>query len=92
MRMAQDARNVDLAARAGIFLLREADRAKLDQVAKDTTLLNAVHAKGLHPSTESLRRQVLERDLQQMFRSIANQAMQLSGVRQPKLETSRIQE
>ena len=91
MRMAHDARNVDLAARAGIFLLREAHRAKMDHVVKDSTLLNAVHAKGLHPSTESLRKKILERDLQEMFRSIANQAMRLSGLRQPKSETPIIQ-
>ena len=92
MRMAQDARNVDLAARAAIFLLREADRAKKDRVVKDPTLLNAVHAKGLHPSTEALRKQILNPDLQQMFRSIANQAMQLRGVRQPKSKTLIIEE
>ena len=86
MRMAHDAQNVDLAARAGIFLLREAYRAKMDHVLKDSTLLNAVHAKGLHPSTESLRRKIVERDLQQMFRSIANQAMRLRGVRQHNSE------
>lgn len=92
IRMAQDAQNVDLAARAGIFLLREAERAKMEKVVKDPTVLNVVHAKGLHPSTESLKSKILERDLQQKFRSIANQAMQLSGIRQSKSETPITQE
>ena len=81
MRMAHDARKVDLAARAGIFLLREAYRARMDELAQDPTVLNAVHAKGLHPSTESLRRKVLEHDLQKIFRSVANQVMRISGIR-----------
>ena len=86
MRKAQDAQNLDLAARAGIFFLREAERAKMDQVVEDPTVLNVVHAKGLHPSTVSLKRKILEPDLQQKFRSIANQAMQLTGIRQSKSE------
>lgn len=56
MAMAHDARNSDLAARAGIYLIREARH-----LAQDPAILNVVNAKGLPPSTECLRKSILEK-------------------------------
>ncbi len=61
--MAHDARNSDLAARAGIYLIREARLANKNHLAQDPAILNVVYAKGLSPSTECLRKSIWERDL-----------------------------
>ena len=61
--MAHSARNSDLAARAGIYLVREARIANINHLAQDPAILNIVYAKGLPPSTECLRKSILERDL-----------------------------
>ena len=63
MAMAHNARNSDLAARAGIYLTREARIANINHLAQDPAILNVVYAKGLPPSTECLRKSILERDL-----------------------------
>lgn len=63
MAMAHDCRNPDLAAQAGIYLIREARLASVDHLTQDTAILKVVHAKGLSPSTKCLREGILERDL-----------------------------
>ena len=59
--MAHDARKSDLAARAGIYLIREVHLTNMNHLAQDPSVLSAVYAKGLHPSTECLRKQILPR-------------------------------
>ena len=81
MAMAHDARNSDLAARAGIYLIREARLANMSHLAQDPAILNAVYAKGLPPSTECLRKQILERDPHRLLRNLANQSMRFGGLR-----------
>ena len=81
MAMAHDARNSDLAARAGIYLIREARLANMSHLAQDPAILNAVYAKGLPSSTECLRKQILERDPHRLLRNLANQSMRFGGLR-----------
>ena len=61
MAMAHDARNPDLAARAGIYLIREARLASVDHLTQDPAIVKVVYAKGLPPSTKWLRESILER-------------------------------
>ena len=87
MRMAHDAQNTDLAARAGIYLLREAYLAGLSHLVKDDTVLNTVYAKGIHPSTQCLRKKIAERDLHGLLRNVVNKSIRRNGLQQHNSKT-----
>ena len=87
MQMAYDAQNIDLAARAGIFLLREAYLAGLSHLMKDVSVLNTVYAKGVHPSTQCLRKKILERNVHGLLREFVNQSLRRNSLRKRNEET-----
>ncbi len=86
MAMARDERNSDLAARAGIYLIREARLANMNDLAQDPAVLKAVNAKGLLPATERLRKEIVERDLHWWLTNFANLSTRLGGPRRSNFE------
>lgn len=66
MAMARNQRDRDLAARAGIYLIREAGLAGMDDLAQDPAVLNIVNAKSLTRATEQLRKDILESGWQRL--------------------------
>lgn len=87
MRMAHAAQKDDLAATAGVFLLREAHLAGIDHVLKDATVLETVFAKNMDPATEHLRDRILDRDTRQQLESYAKRSTNRNGRKRNKAET-----
>ena len=87
MRMAHVAQRDDLAAAAGIFLLREAHLARIDHVLKDATVLETVFAKSMDPATEHLRDRILDRDTRHLLESYAKRSTKDNSRKRHKGET-----